>query len=139
MDRLHLQPVQEIMIVPNFTQCTVGCGLAAAIAILILTVNRQRRLEASDVGPFASAFLSGSNLPAAFYLSWYGFAPDPPTVLTKLHGFEKYVAFAGLTFLLVNVVALWALFRHAYVATEELKAEGALLKTAPNPGAAPDG
>lgn len=124
---------------PNFTQFTVGCGLAAAIGILVLTVHRQRRLEASDVGPFASAFLSGSNLPAALYLCWYGFAPDPPTVLTKLHGFEKYIAFAGLTFFLVNIVALWALFRRAYVTVQEANEGADLLRDSSKPRATPDG
>jgi hypothetical protein len=99
---------------PSFGQCTVACGFLAALVMFILLVYRQGSLEASDIGPFASAFLSGSNLPAALYMCWYGFSPDPPTVMTKLQGFEKYIAFAGLSFLLVNIIALWALFRRAY-------------------------
>jgi hypothetical protein len=119
---------------PSFDQCTVACGFIAALAMFGLIISRKRSLEASDIGPFASAFLSGSNLPAALYLCWYGFSPDPLTVHTKLQGFEKYVAFAGLSFLLVNIVALWALLRRAHLQPSKGEREAQQHGMAPNTG-----
>jgi hypothetical protein len=98
----------------DLTRWIVSSGFLAAIFILIVTIRRQRRFEFKDVGGSVVAYFAGSNIPAAIYLCWYGFAPDPSTVLTKLHGYEKYVAFGGLCILLVSLISLWGLIKNAY-------------------------
>jgi hypothetical protein len=98
----------------DLTQWIVSSGFLAAISISGVTVWRQRRLEIQDVGSSAVAYIAGSNIPAAAFLCWYGLYPDPPTVLTKLHGYEKYVAFAGFCLMLLSLVSLWGLVKKAY-------------------------
>lgn len=85
------------------------CGL-----VMIITIVRQRRFEAADLGAFAASFLAGTNLPAAIFLCGYAIFPDPSSVLTKLHGLERFVSFAGLSLLLVSLISIWALCRNAY-------------------------
>lgn len=91
-----------------------GVGFIACVAVIVITVYRQRRFEPSDVGSFVAAFLAGTNLPPALFLCVYAFSPDAPAVKTKLDGLEKYVSFAGLALLLVSAVSLWALCKKAY-------------------------
>jgi len=98
----------------GLTQFIVIGGFVAAIVISSITVWRQRRFEISDIGAAAVGYIAGSNVPAGLYLCWYGLEPDPPTVLTKLHGYEKYVAFAGFCLLLITGVSLWGLVKKAY-------------------------
>lgn len=100
---------------------TVGAifGLIACVAILVITVIRQQRLELRDIGPFLGAFLGAANIPAALYLCLYAVYPDPDSVATKLHGYEKYVSFGGLSLLLVTGVTLWKSYLSAYTIEEE--------------------
>ena len=95
----------------NLDKLTVLCGLSAAVAFVILIIRRRKKLGLRDLGAVATAFFSASNIPAAVWLCWYAFDPDLPTVVTKLHGFEKHIAFAGCALLLVSVSSLWALAR----------------------------
>jgi len=108
----------------DFNQATALTGFTCAIGVAVVTIKRQRRFETTDIGTFAAAFFSGSNIPASLWLCWYVFDPDPATVQTKLHGFEKYVAFAGICFLFVTSVAIWGLFRKAYVIGSSNNTEG---------------
>src|SRR5206468_12150874 len=89
-------------------------GFSACIVVIAITVRRQRRFEAADLGSFAAAFLAGTNIPPALFLCSYAIFPDPQSVTTKLHGLEKFVSFAGLSLLLVSLISLWALYRKAY-------------------------
>jgi hypothetical protein len=82
--------------------------------VVVITVIRQRRLDLSDVGSFVTTFLSGSNIPAAAYLFLYVFNPDPLLAQTKLAGYEKYIAVAGLVLFLASVIAVWNLCRNAF-------------------------
>jgi hypothetical protein len=106
-------------------------GFLASVAIFFITIARQKRFEMSDVGSFAAAFLSGSNIVPAVYLCWYLFDPDPDTVTTKLHGYEKYVSFAGLSFLFLSLVSFWALCRKAYKVEAPTEAPAAIAPSAP--------
>jgi hypothetical protein len=92
----------------------VVLGLVVAALIVVVTIIRQKRFEATDLGSFVAAFLSATNVPPAIFLCFYGLSPDPDTVQTKLHGYEKFVSFAGLSLLLVSLIALWGLFSRAY-------------------------
>jgi hypothetical protein len=92
-------------------------GFGACIVVIAITIHRQRRFEATDVGSFVAAFLTGTNVPPALFLCTYAFFPDPVAVHTKLHGLEKYVSFAGLALLLVSLVSLWAVCKKAYDVT----------------------
>lgn len=89
-------------------------GFFACAAVISVTIARQRRFEASDVGSSVASFLAGTNIPPALYLCVYGFSPDPASVATKLHGLEKFVSFAGLALLLVSGVSVWGLLHKAY-------------------------
>jgi drug/metabolite transporter (DMT)-like permease len=97
-----------------YEQVTTSCGLVAAVAVAATTILRQRRLETADIGSFVAAFMGGCNLPASVFLCCYGFSPDPPEVATKLHGYEKYVALAGVCLLFLALVGIWTLLRKAY-------------------------
>ena len=99
---------------PDLTRWIVIGGFLASISVCLVTIARQHRFDVSDIGGYVVAYFAGSNIPAAIYLCWYGFDPDPPTVLTKLRGYEKYVAFAGLCLLLVSLISLWGLGKKAY-------------------------
>lgn len=98
----------------NLNALGTAFGFALSLLVAALTIFRQRRFEVADIGAFAAAFLSGTNLPAAVYLCTYAFSPDPPSTHTKLQGLEKYISFAGLALLLVSLVSLWALCKKAY-------------------------
>src|SRR6202023_1817852 len=99
---------------PDLTQCIVIAGFVGAVAICGVTIWRQHRFSVTDLGTYAVAYFAGSNVPAALYLCWYVFDPDPASVPTKLHGYERYVAFAGFCLLILSFVSLWGLLRNAY-------------------------
>lgn len=100
----------------NLTQWTVVAGFCCFVLIFGITLLRHKRFDAGDFGSFAAAFLAGSNIPAALYLCYYVFDPDPPAIQiqSKLYGFEKYIAFAGLSFLFVSVATIVTLCRKAH-------------------------
>ena len=100
---------------PDATQTSVISGVATTGLVLMVTVVRQRRLDLSDVGSFVTSFLSGSNIPAAAYLFFYVFRPDPLLAQTKLGGYEKYIAVAGLVLFLASVIAVWNLCENAFI------------------------
>lgn len=126
----------------DLTAQTTLSGFISTVAVLVLTIIRQRRFDVTDIGSFAAAYLSGSNIPAAIFLCWYGLDPDPLSVPTKLHGYEKYVAFAGLSLLILSTVTFWSLCQKAFavtvVGTEEQRKNTKTVvgssKGAPNPG-----
>jgi hypothetical protein len=89
-------------------------GFLVCSTVVVVTVFRQRRFEAADLGAFGAAFLAGTNLPAAVFLCAYAIWPDPVSVPTKLHGMERFVSFAGVSLLLVSLVSIWGLCRKAY-------------------------
>jgi hypothetical protein len=91
------------------------CGLFSFILVLALTVVRQRRFDSRDIGSFAAAFIAGSSIPSAFVVCVYGLWPDPPGVQTKLHGYERFIFFAGLVALVLIFQTIWTLGRKAYV------------------------
>src|SRR5262249_21370667 len=105
------------MIGLNLDVTKTGCllGILAAIAVFLLTIFRQKRLDLIDLGSFTAAYLSASNIAPAIFLCWYVFDPDPDSVKTKLHGYEKYVAFAGLSLVFLTLISLWAVCKKAYV------------------------
>lgn len=111
----------------NVSNGSTLLGFIAAIAVLILVVCRQKRLELSDLGSLGAAYFAGSNVPAALFLCWYTFDPDPATVQTKLHGYEKYVSFAGLAILVFSIITIWSQCQKAYALTSMAS------KTAPSP------
>lgn len=90
----------------DINRLAIFSGFLSCALVVALTVIRQRRLDIADVGPCTASFLSGLNIPAAIFLSTYALYPDPATVLTKLHGFEKYVTVAGVVMLLLSVAAI---------------------------------
>jgi hypothetical protein len=98
----------------SFDQWIVGSGVLSFVAVVVITLARQRRIAATDVGAFLTAYMSGCNIPPAIFLCGYGFWPDPPTVATKLHGTEKYVSMAGLALLCLAVIGLGLLLKKAY-------------------------
>ena len=97
-----------------YEQITTAFGILAAATVAVTTIARQRRLETVDIGSFVAAFMGGCNIPAAIFLCCYGFSPDPPEVATKLRGYEKYVALAGVCLLFLAVVGIWNLLQRAY-------------------------
>lgn len=122
----------------DLTKETTLAGFVATLVVLGLTILRQRRFDMSDLGSFGAAYFSGSNMPAAIYLFWYAFDPDPSSVPTKLHGYEKYVAFAGLSLLIFSSITLWSLCQKAFVvaSTRNLDIEAraaAFAEKPPNP------
>jgi hypothetical protein len=118
----------------DLTKETTLSGFIATIILVGITVFRQRRFEASDLGSFGAAYFSGSNVPPAIYLFLYAFDPDPISAQTKLHGYEKYVAFAGLSLLILSLVTFWSLCRKAYEVTiEKRQEEFKAVEEAPNP------
>jgi hypothetical protein len=99
---------------PDLTQSIIIGGFISAFVVSVVTISRQRRFEVRDLGSYVVAYIAGSNVPAAAFLCWYAFYPDPPSVATKLHGYEKYVALAGLCLLILSFISLWGLLRNAY-------------------------
>ncbi|HEX8144835.1 MAG TPA: hypothetical protein VF553_19865 [Pyrinomonadaceae bacterium] len=98
----------------DLTKTTVIAGFVSFLLVFLITLIRHRRFDPSDFGSFAVGFLSGSNIPAALFLCYYVFDPDPPTLQSKLLGYEKYIAFAGLSFLFVNVATIISLCKKAW-------------------------
>ena len=97
----------------NINSLATATGFAVCVIVVVITIARQRRFDATDIGGFVAAFLSGTNLPPAVFLCGYAFWPDPPGS-SKLQGLDKYVSFAGLALLLVSLVSIWALCRRAF-------------------------
>jgi hypothetical protein len=98
----------------DLTKITVLSGLTSTLVILLLTAARQRSFEPKDFYPLVAAFLAGSNVPPSIFLCLYVFYPDPLEVATKLRGYEKYIFLAGLSLLLVSLMALWKLIKEAH-------------------------
>jgi hypothetical protein len=98
----------------TFGQIQVLCGFIGTGLVTLLTVVRQRRLSLEDVGAALAAFLSASTLPVAVLLCLYGFDPDPPSLQTKLQGYEKYVASAGFVLFLTTIITLSTLVVKAF-------------------------
>jgi hypothetical protein len=105
----------------DLTQTTVVSGFASALLVLAIILIRQRRLDTADLGSIGVAFFAGSNIPVAIFLCLYALDPDPPTIPTKLHGYEKHVAFAGLAFLFITLITIWSLCNKAFKATAKPK------------------
>src|SRR2546421_531439 len=84
------------------TKASIIIGLLATIGVLVITIARQRRFDMSDLGSFVGAFFSGSNIPAALYLFAYGLTTDPLLAQTRLRGYEKNIAMAGLVLFLAS-------------------------------------
>ena len=109
--------VNKLML--DLTQTTVLAGFISALILFVITLFRQKRLDTSDLGSLAVTFFAGCNIPAAVYLFYYAFSPDPPNVPTKLHGYEKYIAFAGLSLLFVSIVTIWSLCKKAHASASD--------------------
>jgi hypothetical protein len=103
----------------DLNQTTVLSGFLSTFIVFLITIIYQRRFDTKDVGSFAAAFIAGSNIPPAIFLCLYGIYPDPSTVQTKLHGYEKYVSLAGLLFLVIATLTLWNLIKRAYEKDQE--------------------
>lgn len=80
----------------------------------IITLVRQRRFSAKDIGNQVAAFLAGCGIPTSLFLCLYVFDPDPLTVQTKLHGHEKNIAVGGLCILFVSIVTICNCCKKAY-------------------------
>lgn len=107
----------------DLTKFRVIFGFIAGLLVIIITLHRQRRLEAKDFHPFAATFFGGTNIPIAIFLCYYGLDPDPPSVATKLRGYEYYISFTGFFFLLLNVYGIWLYCKSAYDVADSLKEE----------------
>ena len=90
---------------------TILSGLISAISLAAVLVRRQGELEVTALGSIGIAYFAASNIPAGIYLCWYSLHPDPPSVLTKLQGMEKYICFAGVSLLILSTISLWGQFR----------------------------
>ena len=99
---------------PSLTQSIVIAGFFCGFAICAITIWRQRRFEIRDLADYVIGYIAGSNIPTAAFLCWYAVNPDPPSVGTKLQGFERYVGLAGLCLLVLSLVTLWGLLKNAY-------------------------
>jgi hypothetical protein len=108
---------------PNQSQITVMSGFASALIVFAIIAIRQKRFQGADLASILLAFLAGSNIPTAAYLCLYAFAPDPPDTPTKLQGYEKYIAAAGLCFLFVTLVSVWSLCKKAYIVENQQPAD----------------
>lgn len=106
-----------------FAQCALAGG-AAAVVVLTTRVRVERKFDLDVVGPTLAAFLAGMNLPPAFTLTLYVFAPDPASVATKLRGLELFVTLAGLALVLVTATTLWDLYRRASGTSLAIVGEG---------------
>jgi len=98
----------------DLTKWTVISGFGSFALVFFITLFRHKRFDAADFGSFAVAFFAGSNIPAALFLCYYVFDPDPPNPQSRLYGYEKYIAFAGLSFLFVSSATITALCKKAY-------------------------
>lgn len=83
----------------NIGQVSIVFGLLCALWYFIQKIRKTRKFEGVDLAPLTGAFLAGCNIPAALFLICYGINPDPATVATKLHSYEKFVSLAGLSLL----------------------------------------
>jgi hypothetical protein len=78
-----------------------------------LTVKYQKRFDGADLAAFLGAFFSGTNIPAAIFLTLYSFMEDPLLQQTKLKDYQKYITMAGLALLLTSILAIWKLCKTA--------------------------
>jgi hypothetical protein len=101
----------------TFGQLQVLCGFLGTGLVTLLTVIRQRRFSLEDVGAALAAFLTASTLPVSVLLCLYGFHPDPPSVPSKLQGYEKYVASGGSLLFLTTTITLSNLVKKAFSTT----------------------
>jgi hypothetical protein len=96
------------------TKATIIAGFSCAVLVLILIIFRKRRLDVDHFGICLGAYLSGSNFPAAIFLAMYVFENDPLFQQTKLKGYEKQIALAGLALFLSALIGVWKLCKTAW-------------------------
>lgn len=89
-------------------QSSIGAGLFFAGVYVYLKFSRTRKFEATDTSSLTGVFLAGCNIPAALFLIYYGLDPDPESVATKLHSYEKFVSLAGLSLLATAGVSIYS-------------------------------
>jgi hypothetical protein len=100
----------------NSTQWSVITGFGSAILVFATTLIRHKRLDRTDLGALGATFFAGYNIPAALFLCYYVFNPDPPDLLmkTKLFGYEKYLSFSGGALLFLSLVSIGNFLESAY-------------------------
>jgi hypothetical protein len=52
-------------------------------------------------------------VPKGLFLCWYLFEPDPQSIQTKLHGYEKEIFAAGVIMIFLAFASIWSLCEKA--------------------------
>ena len=130
-----------VMLTHNIT--IAAAGFLSVLIVLWVRLRKREAVDANTLATLGAAFLTGTNIPVSLFLCCYPFDPDPATVATKLHGFEKYIGLAGLSLFVLSAISLWSLCKPAEVKVESAKivnplapvAETQVVETmsAPNP------
>jgi len=86
------------------TQKSIICGALCCLVVVIVKVFRQRKmLSLDDVGLVVATCFTGSNLPPAVFLFFYGIFPDALLDHTALHGYEKYISYSGIALFFISL------------------------------------
>ena len=101
----------------DVTKASVAIGIVCTVAVLLMTVLRQKRFDVSDLGSFVGAFYSGINIPPALFLCVYVFMNDPELSKTMLRGYERYISLAGLVLFLASLISVWNFCQTAWKKT----------------------
>jgi hypothetical protein len=85
-------------------QFSILCGLISVFSFVIFRLKRDKNFGGADLSPLMSVFLAGCNIPAAIFLIYYGFDPQPD----KLATYEKFVSMAGLSLLATACITIYS-------------------------------
>ena len=88
----------------TLSQWSISCGLLAVFSFVLFRLIRERTFAGADIAPLMGVFLAGCNIPAAMYLIYYGFDPQP----NKLDNYEKFISMAGLSLLATACITIYS-------------------------------
>lgn len=117
----------------NVTKLSVMVGIVCTAIVLLITIVRQKRFDASDLGNFVGAFFSGTNLPPALFLCFYVFLTDPALDSTRLKGYEKWISLAGLVLFIASLIGVWKFCKTAWEKSEATTPVAATAQTQTQP------
>jgi hypothetical protein len=88
-------------------------GLFCAIALIAISIARNRRLIPEQLGFSAAAILPCQNILPPIKFLWFSLTSQAPLLLAPLNGLEKYLLIAGFASEMVTLIGLYSLLVQA--------------------------
>lgn len=86
-----------------------GCAALAAGIVVVVRLFRGKPVLGTGGKFLPVAIAAGFSVPKGLFLCSYILYPDPPEVLTKLHGYEMEISTAGAMIIFFALSSVWSL------------------------------